>query len=64
MQLNDAQPTPLTALLRLNFSYLLQMVLVPPDAHLCCYSSVATTFYTTFGNMKSAGISGIKLGNI
>jgi hypothetical protein len=23
------------------------MVLVPPDAHLSCYSSVATTFYPT-----------------
>jgi hypothetical protein len=47
MQLNETQPEPLTALLQLNFRYQLQTVLVPPDAHLSCYSSVATTFYPT-----------------
>jgi hypothetical protein len=47
MQLNEKQPEPLTALLQLNFCYQLQMALVPPDAHLSRYSSVATTFYPT-----------------
>jgi hypothetical protein len=47
MQLNQTQPEPLTALLQLNFCYQLQTALVPPDAQLSCYSSVATTFYPT-----------------
>jgi hypothetical protein len=34
MQRNETQPE-------------LQTALVPPDAHLSCYSSVATTFYPT-----------------
>jgi hypothetical protein len=50
MQLNETQPEPLTVLLQLNFCYQLQMALVPPVAHLSCYSSVATTFYPTFVN--------------
>jgi hypothetical protein len=47
MQLNETQPEPLTALLQLNFCCQLQTALVPPDAHLSCYRSVATTFYPT-----------------
>jgi hypothetical protein len=48
IQLNETQPEPLTALLKLNFCYQLQTALVPPDAHLSCYSSVANTFYPNF----------------
>jgi hypothetical protein len=47
MQLSETQPEPLTALLQLNFCYQLQPALVPSDAHLSCYSSVATIFYPT-----------------
>jgi hypothetical protein len=42
------QPEPLAAQIQLNFCYQLQTALVPLDAHLSCYSSVATTFYPTF----------------
>jgi hypothetical protein len=48
MQLSKTQPEPLTALLQLYFCYQPQTALVPPEAHLSCYSSVATTFYPTF----------------
>jgi hypothetical protein len=41
MQFNKTQPEPLSAL-------------VPPDTHLSCYSSVATTFYPTLA-YKSQG---------
>jgi hypothetical protein len=47
MQLNETQPEPLTALVQLNFCYQLQAALVPLDAQLSCYGSVATTFYPT-----------------
>jgi hypothetical protein len=56
MQLSNAQPTPLTALLQLNFCYPLQTALVPPDAHLSSYSSVATIFYPTLVFAFNVGI--------